>query len=214
MAYFHEYLEYHEDTKEKRELTNEDLDFLIALQKEMNTQDTVCQADPRFWVIKGSKQVFTGEEYGEEMSLLDSGNDIVVDKITLETFVKWIQEEFSDDLDDNNIFFNATGNGYVSFSSNKLDFEKIIFDVNELLEEMQELEIIPEEYQVVYYNMREYIYPDTMFLTQKAAAEHLKKNYYHYSNDAHTFAMTSWRSPETEKLWEILEEIDFEKLRN
>lgn len=55
------------------------------------------------------------------------------------------------------------------------------------------------------------IYPNTMFLTQKAAEEHLKSNYYHYSEDAHTYAMTSWRNPETEKLWKILKEIDWGK---
>ena len=48
------------------------------------------------------------------------------------------------------------------------------------------------------------MYPDTMFLTQKAAENHLKANYYHYSEDAHTYAMTSWRNRETEIDWELL----------
>ena len=32
-------------------LTDEQREFLINLQDELNTQDTVCQADPRFWVV-------------------------------------------------------------------------------------------------------------------------------------------------------------------
>ena len=39
--------EYHEDTVEKHEITKEEILFLKELQKEMNTQDTVCQADPQ-----------------------------------------------------------------------------------------------------------------------------------------------------------------------
>lgn len=40
----------HEDTTEKRQLLKDDIDFLVNLQREMNTQDHLCQADPRYWV--------------------------------------------------------------------------------------------------------------------------------------------------------------------
>lgn len=39
MAYFHENLRYHEDTRVKRVISKDDIDFLKALQKERNTQD-------------------------------------------------------------------------------------------------------------------------------------------------------------------------------
>ena len=38
----------------RRAATCEDIDFLIALQEEMNTQPHVGQADPRFWVVQVS----------------------------------------------------------------------------------------------------------------------------------------------------------------
>ena len=41
-------------TKEEprlRQITREDIEFLAALQDEMNTQPHVGQADPRFWVV-------------------------------------------------------------------------------------------------------------------------------------------------------------------
>lgn len=41
-------------TKEEpqlRQITREDIEFLAALQNEMNTQPHVGQADPRFWVV-------------------------------------------------------------------------------------------------------------------------------------------------------------------
>ena len=40
MAIFHKTLQYHEDTTKKRELNQEDVEFLKRLQLEMNTQDT------------------------------------------------------------------------------------------------------------------------------------------------------------------------------
>lgn len=34
-----------------RKINEEDIEFLRNLQHEMNMQDTVGQADPRFWVV-------------------------------------------------------------------------------------------------------------------------------------------------------------------
>ena len=33
------------------------------------------------------------------------------------------------------------------------------------------------------------------------------------TDDAYTYAMTSWRKPETEKLWNILRKVDWETLK-
>lgn len=33
-------------------INKEDIEFLKELQNEMLTQDTICQADPRFWVVQ------------------------------------------------------------------------------------------------------------------------------------------------------------------
>ena len=65
MAIFHKTLQYHEDTTEKRDISQEDIEFLKKLQLEMNTQDTTGTADPRFWVIKGSERVVDNEEPDE-----------------------------------------------------------------------------------------------------------------------------------------------------
>ena len=54
------------------------------------------------------------------------------------------------------------------------------------------------------------MYPNTMFLTEKEARKHLERNYYHYSEDAHTYCMVAWRSPEVEKLWKILRETKWD----
>ena len=52
-------------TTEKRTISVEDLKFLQALQDELLTQDTVCQADPRFWVVLTHKHEPCWEEHAE-----------------------------------------------------------------------------------------------------------------------------------------------------
>ena len=43
-----------------------------------------------------------------------------------------------------------------------------------------------------------------MFLTETDAKEHLRRNHYHYSPDAHTYVKHSWRAPELEKFFKAL----------
>lgn len=69
-----------------------------------------------------------------------------------------------------------------------------------------------DEYEAIPYKIVPKIYENTMFITQKDAEEHLRKNDYHYSDDAHTYAMTAWRTPEIEKLWKILRTVDFSRM--
>ena len=74
MAYFHENLKYHEDTKVKRAISKDDIDFLKALQKERNTQDNCETADVRTWVIKDRNDTVTEEGHEDYYLLYDSEN--------------------------------------------------------------------------------------------------------------------------------------------
>ena len=58
MAKYWKHLEYHEDTVEKHKITEDEIRFLKELQKEMNTQDSCGQADPRYWVIRDFDKVY------------------------------------------------------------------------------------------------------------------------------------------------------------
>ena len=49
-----------------------------------------------------------------------------------------------------------------------------------------------------------FVVRDRVFLTRDAAEQHLKDNHYHYSDWAHTYAMTAWRSPQYEELVDCL----------
>ena len=53
---------------------------------------------------------------------------------------------------------------------------------------------------------------NTMFLTVRECREHIERNHYHYRNP-HPYAMTAWRSPQIEKLVEILQTVDWENVQ-
>ena len=60
-------------------MNQKDKEFLKELQHEMNTQDTVCQADPRFWVV-----METSREYGVSDDYCD-GRVLVLEDCEYET---------------------------------------------------------------------------------------------------------------------------------
>lgn len=163
----------------KRELTTEDIDFLKNLQNEMNTQDTVCQASPRFWVVAQEEWNPTGEDYCDEIHYFNEGTDFGEWEDLLKHLIE--SEDYEEDL-----------NGIENYDDLP--------------------EYIKDEYDEVPVSKEHVIQPNTFFLTKKEAEEHIRRNHYHYNETVHTYAMTAWRSPEVEKLYELLEKIDWEVL--
>ena len=89
-----------------------------------------------------------------------------------------------------------------------------IDNIEELIEALNDLGLIEDdEYMVGNYRNEHHIYPDTMFLTNRSCKRHIELNHYHYDADVHSYAMTAWRSPEVEQLWNILQKVDWLKMR-
>lgn len=211
-------------------LTKEDLDFLIDLQHEMLTQDTVSQAAPRFWVVAGTRKEYRGREYGCDGETLIHDTEEVADG--LEEAVEYFKENYADEMENENISITI-GTLENSYRVLKIDStvdkeaedytegEEIYFEadliqnIDELLEAMIDVGIIDDDglYDSASYTNEHYRYPDTMFLTNRSCKEHIRLNHYHYSADAHSYAMTAWRSPEVERLFKILDVIDWRTLR-
>ena len=204
MAIFHEHLQYHPDTVEKHKITDKEIELLSDLQHELNTQDNVGQADPRFWVIMGRERYIVPEGYEDEITLFDSE----------------IVEEVADNIDDAIVFLNKNFeencdswviskeyDAYYVTSKEDSDYEEYLVDLDDLETWLSEHDY--NRYTFSCYAYRDKVYDNTMFLTEKAAAEHLKANHYHYDEYAHTYAMTAWRSPEVEDLIKILQSVDF-----
>jgi hypothetical protein len=196
MAKYWDNLKYHEDTIEKRPITREDVQFLMELQKEMNTQDTLSQADPRYWVIRDYSKV-----YGENLNTPE-GCEIFIDDNKISTMeyttvgdTQTIEEVKKYFLEEHDTEFEES------------DFDDL-YDLDDLEEMLRDrgYEISVVEYEIIPKH-------SGMFLTQKAAEEHLRANYYHYDDNATTFCMTAWRSTEADKLYEILHRVDFSKIK-
>lgn len=219
MARYHKNLTYHEDNEPKHEITGEEIEFLMKIQKEMNTQNTVCQADPRFWIICGSEKEYgieTGYEDGSE--LIDENGGAPVANSIEEAFT-FIQEEILEQVNDIDgvkrellLIDDFLGKRIkVSDSDSKYNYE-LLETMDDVVEWLHENGF--DEYRCANYRIIEKKYDNTMFLTQKAAEKHLRANDYHYSEDAHTYAMTAWRSEEVASLYEILRKVDWSKLKN
>lgn len=197
MAKYWEHLEYHEDTVEKHKITEDEIQFLKKLQKEMNTQDNCGQADPRYWVIRDFDKVY-GEKLNNPDGFTvydsDDGNDVCEieyrifgsSKMADEILKELEEQEYELSDDDKQTICDA-------------------YDLDSLIEALEELDFSVMQYEIV----PKY---SGMFLTQKAAEEHLRANYYHYSGNATTYAMTAWRSKEADRLYKILHSVDFEQL--
>lgn len=180
-----------------REINEEDIEFLRNLQHEMNTQDTVGQADPRFWVVMETvRQWGYDSDYADDCCICDSeGNEYRGE--TLEEMLKQFIEN-----DDYDISYTV-GDFWVEidgYDSEIMTFEDICEYMNATFGK--------DNLSVCYYKDVERIVPNTMFLTKRECEEHIKRNHYHY-NKPHSYAMTAWRSPQVKKLYEILQNVDW-----
>lgn len=184
-------------------ITKDDIAFLKDLQHEMLTQDHVSQAAPRFWVVQG-----TIKEYGIQDGWCD-GASIRVD---CETCIDTMEEAYEHLLE----HYSSIPYKYSKENDSISYYNSDIEEWNELncLEEVCEFinDQGNDEAEIIGHREVEKIYENTMFLTNRECKAHIKSNYYHYSPDAHSYAMTAWRAPEVEKLWNILDRINWDQV--
>lgn len=173
-------------------MKKQDIDFLKDLQHEMLTQDTVCQAHPRFWVVRQKRRCYgIDDEFGYD------GTEVVYDSETLAEDLKELYEyleEYEEDLDieycEEHITINA-------------EESECFHNIEDLVDYMREELNYDDGLYLVNYREEYVIVPDTMFLTKRECEEHIRKNHYHY-NEPHSYAMTAWRSPQVEKLFDLI----------
>lgn len=180
--------------KEIRTVTKEDIEFLKNLQNEMLTQDTIGQANPRFWVIaqyEKNHNIMEGYEDGYEYIL--NYNGYYEDCENIEE-VKGMINNWYEELNE--------------FQRQELEECNAIRDIKDfILDAELDVDIETRGYTLVHT-----IKPNTFFLTNREAKEHIKANSHHYNDTVHTYAMTAWRSPQVEQLYNILLNVDFAKL--
>ncbi|MDG0053055.1 hypothetical protein MMB75_05130 [Paenibacillus sp. P2(2022)] len=166
----------------------EDIKFLIELQKELNSQANDCQASPRFWTVGDYKWVECLEDNAERyyVYLPSAGESYEIDSYLLD-----IKEDEEFEADEQTEF-------------NEIDCE---ISAIEWIQKYRD-----EEAYLIPTKKEHFIRENTMFLTKAEAKQHIEMNHYHYTDEAHTYAMTAWRAPKVERLVKILNEFDFQAL--
>ena len=169
---------------------NKDIEFLKELQKELINQEHDCQAAPRFWTVGDYKMIpcIDGchDEYHVSCPERDYyGNiNVLLDSIKEDEWEELTEEQREEFKD-------------IACEISAMDWIKKHYD--------KDADLIPVREEHI-------VHPNTMFLTKAEAKDHIKANYYHYSERVHTYAMTAWRAPSVERLLKILETYDWESL--
>lgn len=195
MAHFWEE-KYHDDATEKHDITKEEIQFLMEFQKELNTQDNYGQADPKYWVIKDYDKVYGSDLNNPDgIAIYDADDGSEIYEGNIPTFgISEIIAEIMETLEKDEYELSIDEKENIE---NSYDSDSLISALEEAGFSVCEYQTVPKE--------------SNFFFTQKAAQEHLKMNDYHYSNEAHSYAHTVWRSKE-ERLWDILRKVDWSKL--
>lgn len=179
-----------------------DFEFMAHLQNEMLTQDHVSQADPRFWVVQGTERIYgVDEEHDCDgcVLVLDDGEDEIED---MQGAFDWLVESYSIEE------FSLSDECITVIDD---EDETILESLKDVHDYLWGIKSLSNAYLVFYRNVDKN-YEDTMFLTNRECKEHIKRNHYHYPKDAHSYAMTAWRSPQVERLYQVIQNTDWERL--
>lgn len=204
-------------SQELRPITKYDLAFLSTLQKEMNTQPTLATADPRFWVIMDYqyREASVIDDISRICIINDTGS--LIEQHTVQSILAAAYEDA----------LNLGGEDYAAAWLDNTDLKRVedadgswifkgLYDycgcMDQAIKDASEYYASSRGYSYVCETKYATIAEDTLFITKSDAEAHLIANHYHYDKDAHTFAMTAWRSPELSQLYKILHEVDFRGL--
>lgn len=177
---------------------DDDIQFLKDLQHELKTQEIDGQAAPRFWTIKDYRIVPGNEDYdnGFEQHIHHDGD--LTEFKNFADLKRFLEEFFEDEIEESK------------------ELQELINDENEsfygLWEYIEEHLNNYGFFSKVFVKEEGYVVPDTLFLTKEEAKNHLKRNNYHYTSKAHTYAMTAWRAPKIERIMNILETFDWDSI--
>lgn len=189
-------------------LSKDDIVFLKELQHEMITQDHVGQAAPRFWVVRGTEKTYwidLDECDGVEM-ISEDECETVADGI--EEIVDYLKENMN--LEE---YYNIKLDTEYGFELELEEKEDRPYEYITTFNELADfIKNNYDGYYIVGYKNMEKNYDNTFFLTNRECKNHISANYYHYSDDAHSYAMTAWRAPEVSRLWNILDKINWDKV--
>lgn len=182
-------------------MKNEDLDFLINLQKELleqNDKYKLYQADPIYVGIKDYQFEVRPEDLAEEKHVIYSGES----EYDMGEFIEYLFNDY--ELKDIN-----TPKDEIIDSLRDCDTTD---NLREVIDKYFS-DIDSSDYDIYYVEKVGHLAENCCFITWADAVEHLKYNKHHYSADAHPYAMTAFRSPQLERLLEIVKTTEWEMIK-
>jgi len=171
--------------------------FLQQLRDEILNGDHDCQASPRFWVIMDYKDEVTAEGHHDDVHIYDTATCHVFK--TIGDYIESVEERIeNDEFHEDNL-------------EEILDCIDLIrsgvWNVESEIEDLFELVGDKEDIVITFTKRESYIVPNRLFLTKKEAKNYLKLYGYNHTDKAHTYAMTAVRSPNYQRLIELIENI-------
>lgn len=226
---------HHVDPYKKHRITDEELDFLLELQKEMNTQNTWAQADPRIWVIQEPIRKYLDNvetdlrndpDTVEILNQIADGAELYVDDIHMATpqqLYHAIQSIIkNDDLEEQ--YQVELIRDYRVLIHGRNDLGEVVWDASlDNIEKNGMLSIVEwvmgytiHHAELRYFVKELYLHPGIFFLTYRDGVNYLEKYESKYDKDVRLYAMSPKDlftdcSPEIKKLFDILHTVDFSK---
>lgn len=216
--------EHHADKTVRRTFTPADRVFLQALQKELNTQSSMGNADPVFWVLKGTQSVVTGDSMNADeilLTLTESNTDygtLTEVHEALQPGQPLFQLLQKNGIEPSEIEIITHTAGTVKWNVLRMTLGQMDDNhkmgylcryMEDVWEALRDAGLSDDQIGLTYMKNIPYIYPNTLFLTHYDAQEHLRKYGYNYSPDTHAYAMTAGRSPRVEQLLNIIRTVDW-----
>ncbi|WP_069511180.1 hypothetical protein MKY08_06035 [Lysinibacillus sp. FSL M8-0337] len=181
-------------------LVNADIQFLKDLQTQMKWEDEHdydSQASPRFWVLMDYREVPANEDYDDGFDSYFHNDGEHTEFRNFDELKDFIEEYYEDEVDD--------------YLQSLLNDESKHFDT--LWAHIENHLNDCGFFSKVFCKREEFIVQDTMFLTKEEAKRHLELNHYHYTKEAHTYAMTAWRAPKVARLLNILMSFNWDSVQ-
>lgn len=177
-------------------MKKEDIEFLRELKRKIAEGDHAEQAPPRFWMVRESATRPVGDPDMADETLLVNPEDGHV----------WTD----DDIDSVKLCLEE--------DAEEGGFEDDLAEcgtVDEVIGVMEENRVVwsrSGNAEVCYLERYWRLSDETgAFLTMEDCQKHIVENRYHYSEDAHPYALTAWRNPAFERLLDIVANTDWEK---
>lgn len=174
-----------------RKITQEDIAFLKNIQHELNTQDHMYTADPRYWGIMQSNAAPCPEEFADDYILYSSEDEVATGA---KNAFHWLLENMES-------FTEYCKNYDITAENVSVD------DIHDYLESepLTEFSFWPVRFE-------KQIVRNAFFLTYKDAKDHLKKYGYNYDKSAKPYCMRADRSPAYETLITLLQSVDWDSI--